>query len=251
MGVFLAFCLGAFLHAHPADESLMRVRPAPHHLEIRLTFNILTLARLVKIDADGDGLIGISELDSAQTDLVLYLGKHIPLEINEKPASLGLAAEFEYLWPDARSTPPMTEPEYSGRNVDVTFAIPVKEKLLADFWLGFEIFEQTGPLQTIRASYEQDGQVTEVLFTPQEPEYRYDTGFAEDPFVQSAEKKPSSPPPAPPQMLPDLPTGDSRWWLIRLFALVVLMVVGRKATLLRRLRKEVLPSRRNRQRRPT
>ncbi|HRH98621.1 MAG TPA: hypothetical protein PLB55_21945, partial [Prosthecobacter sp.] len=76
-----------------------------------------------------------------------------------------------------------------GRKVDVTFVLPVEGRLLEDFWLGFEIFEQTGPMQTIRGLYEQDGQITEVPFSVQEPEYTYDTGFADDPFVQEAEKQ--------------------------------------------------------------
>ncbi|HRH98231.1 MAG TPA: hypothetical protein PLB55_19980 [Prosthecobacter sp.] len=46
---------------HPADQSEMRVRPEPHKLEIRLTFNIFTLTRFVRIDADGDAKISMAE----------------------------------------------------------------------------------------------------------------------------------------------------------------------------------------------
>lgn len=185
--VILSFVIGHSALAHPADQSELRVRPQPHLLEIRLTFNILTLTRFVGMDADRDGKLSMTELDAAQPAIVAYLNEHIPFEINQQKATLGLQARFEYLWPDAAKTAPMTEFEYASRNVDVTFIVPVEGRLLEDFWLGFDIFEQTGPLQTIRGIYEQDGQILEVPFSVQEPEYLYDTGYADDPFVQQAE----------------------------------------------------------------
>jgi len=187
--LLLSFVLPHTACAHPADESEMRVRPEPHRLEIRLTFNILTLTRFVRIDADGDAKISMAELEAAQPLLIEYLNEHIRLEINQETAALGKQARFDYLWPDATSTPPMSEFDYAARNVDVTFVMPVEERLLVDFWIGFEIFEQTGPMQTIRGIFEQDGQIEEVPFNAQEPEYTYDTGFANDPFVLEAEKK--------------------------------------------------------------
>ena len=176
--------------AHPADQSEMRVRPKPHQLEIRLTFNILTLTRFTGIDTDGDGKISMAELAAAQPRIGTYLNQHIHVEINRQKALLGYGMRFEPLWPDAAQTPPMTEPEYAARNVDVTFVQTIEGKVLEDFWLGFEIFEQTGPMQTVHAIYQQDGQNEDVTFSVQEPEYLYDTGFATDPFVQEAEKKP-------------------------------------------------------------
>ncbi len=137
----------------------------------------------------------------------------------------------------------MNEPEYAARNVDVTFVLPVEGRLLEDFWLGFEIFEQTGPMQIIRAVYEQEGQNTEVQFTAQEPEYRYDTGFANDPFVQEVEKKAKSTSAIAPAAAVK---GESnkRWWMVRVFVLILIIVLGRHATLGRRARK--LPTRRTR-----
>lgn len=167
----------------------MRVRPKPHQLEIRLTFNILTLTRFTGIDTDGDAKISMAELTAAQPRIAMYLNQHIQVEINQKKAMLGSGVRFEPLWPDAAQTPPMSEPEYAARNVDVTFVQTIEGKVLEDFWLGFEIFEQTGPMQTIHAVFTQDGRNEDVSFSVQEPEYLYDTGYAEDPFVQEAEKQ--------------------------------------------------------------
>ncbi len=204
---------------HPADQSEMRVRPQPHRLEIRLTFNLFTLTRFVKIDTSGDAKISMAELEAAQPDLTDYLNQHVLIEINQQKATLGQNARFDYLWPDSEKTAPMAEAEYAARNVDVTFVLPVENRLLEDVWIGFSIFEQTGPLQTIRGIYEQDGRIEEVPFHAQESEFLYDTGFADDPFLQEAAKKFAEPP------------SEQRWWLVRVVMLIILLVVGRKAQL--------------------
>lgn len=212
--------------AHPADQSEMRVRSTPHSLEIRLTFNILTLTRFVRIDADGDAKISMSELAAAEPALVAYLNGHIRLDINQETAALGSNVKFAHLWPDAEKTPHMTDFEYSGRNVDVTFTVPVA-KLLEDFWIGFEIFEQTGPMQTIRGLFEQDGEVLEVPFSGLEPEYTYDTGYADDPFIQEAEKKAAETPTPPARVEWPL------WLLIPAFLALISLY---RSTISRRLR---------------
>lgn len=238
--VLLSFLIHHSACAHPADQSEIRVRPEPHKLEIRLTFNILTLTRFVPIDADGDMKISMAELAAAQPRIVEYLNTHVPLEINQQQAALGLQVRFEPLWPNADATPPMTEFEYAARNVDVTFTLSIENRLLKDFWIGFEIFEQTGPMQTIRGVFEQDGVTTEVPFSVQEPEYTYDTGFADDPFVQEAEKntKPVTETTAPPK--------GQRWWMLRAAVLIALLVLGRWNVLAARARKAVTLRRRAR-----
>jgi len=196
----------------------------------------------VKVDADGDGRIGISELDAAQVGVAYYLNQHVPLEINQQKTTLGTDVEFDYLWPEARATPPMTEAEYSGRNVDVTFVLTLEDRVLADVWVGFEIFEQTGPLQLIRGTFEQDGQVTAVEFKAEEPEYTYDTGYAEDPFIQEAEKKRKAAQAAPPPA--DAGASSERWWMVRVFVLIVLTVLAWHTTQAKRARR--LPTGRGR-----
>jgi hypothetical protein len=186
--VILAFGIHPSASAHPADQSELRVRPKPHQLELRFTFNILTLTRFVSIDTDGDAKISLTELTAARPRIAAYLNQHVRIEINQQKATLGDAVRFESLWPDPEKTPPMNEFEYAARNVDVTYTQLIAGKRLEDFWLGFEIFEQTGPLQTIRGVFEQDGRVEEVLFSVQDPEYLYDTGYADDPFEKEADK---------------------------------------------------------------
>ena len=267
---FVALSFGS-TQGHPADQSDLRVRPKPHQLELRFTFNILTLARFVGIDSDGDSKISMAELTAAHPRIAAYLNQHVHIEINRKKATLGSTVRFESLWPNAEQTPPMTEPEYAARNVDVTFNQFIDGKRLEDFWLGFEIFEQTGPMQTIRGIFEQDGRIEEVPFSVQDPEYLYDTGFANDPFEQEADKKaarlatsstPTLPSPpaamlatgtaatsnaAPPAVKSSAtlasplepvaePQSDQRWWMTRAVVLMILLVVGRKLQLSARSR---------------
>ncbi len=274
--VILSFLILSFLirhsaFAHPADQSEMRVRPQPHQLEIRFTFNLLTLARFVGIDTDGDAKISMEEFAAAQPRIATYLNQQVRIEINQKKATLGSAVRFEALWPDPEQTPPMTEPEYAARNVDVTFVQTFADKLLEDFWLGFEIFEQTGPMQTIRGVYEQDGRIEEVPFSVQEPEYLYDTSYADDPFLKQAKKPDGNsavaavaaatgavspmphaaaapeidlpPPPALVTTLEGSPTAaetpaahDQRWWMIRAGVLIIILAVARKLQLSARSR---------------
>ncbi len=220
--------------AHVADESNLRVKVEPHRLETRLTFNLFTLTRFVKIDSDGDTKISMAELTAAEPGIVDYLNKHVQLRINQQKTALGTEARLAWLWPNAMKSPPMTELEYTARNVDVTFVHEVKDRLIESLWLEFEIFEQTGPLQTIRGVFEQDDLVTEMPFSAQEPEFLYATGFADDPFVKEAESKPAT-----------ASTGQ-RWWMVRAMVLMALLVLGRRTVLAARARKAVTRRRRAR-----
>jgi hypothetical protein len=175
---------------------------------------------MIRVDADGDAKLAFDELKAAEPALTDYLNQHVKLEVNQKPSAWGSKVRFDYLWPNAAATPPMPEIEYAARYVDVTFTLPL-EKLLEDFWIAFEIFEQTGTMQTIRGMFHQNGDVLEVPFSFQEPEYTYDTGFAEDPFVQEAEKK------AREQAVKPAETASMKtgWWLT--LPLLVLLLLWR------------------------
>ena len=167
--------------AHPEDQCEMQVKPAPHALEVRFTFNLLTVTKCVRVDGDGDGMISVGELKAAEPAFTRYLNEHIKLEVNQKSAVWGEQAVYQYLWPRFAATPPLGEEEFAGRNLDVIFVLSQKS-LVEALGIRFEIFEQTGPLQTILGRYEQGGRVLEVPFSFQEPEHTYETGYAKDLF---------------------------------------------------------------------
>jgi len=230
----LSFSLTQSAQAHLADESSLRVKIEPHRLEIRLTFNLFTLTRFMKIDSDGDTKISLAELTAAETGIVDYLNKHVLIQINQQIAALGAEARFAWLWPNASKTAPMTEPDYAARNVDVIFIHEIKDRLVESFWIEFGIFEQTGPMQTIRGIFEQEGQVTEMPFSAREPDFLYATGYADDPFVQKAEEDRAQSP------------RGQRWWMVRAMVLIALLVLGRRTVLAARARKAVTRRRRAR-----
>jgi hypothetical protein len=182
--------------AHPADISYLRVKVERQQLELRFTFNLLTLTRFVAIDGNGDKRIDKAELDAAEPGLRRYLTDHIRVRINDQPASLGLPNPLACLWPSPDTAPQAAEEEYAQRHVDVVFTQEV-QPLLADVWLGFEIWAHTGPLGTIEATYEQDQMRTHVPFSQSEPDYLHDTGFiaAPPPVLDPFE------PPAPPNRM--------------------------------------------------
>ncbi|MBL9184811.1 MAG: hypothetical protein JNN17_21880 [Verrucomicrobiaceae bacterium] len=189
--------------AHPEDQCEMHVKPAPHALEARFTFNLLTVTKCVRVDADGDGLLSVGELKAAEPAFTRYLNEHIKLKVNAKPAVWGEKAEYHYLWPRFAATPPLGEEEYAGRHLDVTFVLP-QEALLEAFSIRFEVFGQTGPRQTIRGIFEQDGQVLEVPLSLQKPQHTYQTGFVAPPSqtpTKPAEAPAAPEPPISPSML--------------------------------------------------
>lgn len=208
--------------AHPEDQCAMLVKPAPHALEVRFTFNLLTVTKCVRVDADGDGMISVGELKAAEPAFTRYLSEHIKLEVNQQPASWGEQAVFHYLWPRFAATPPLGEEEHAGRNLDVTFVLPQKA-LLEAFGIRFEIFEQAGRLHTISGRYEQDGRVLEVPFSLQRPQHTYETGYVEE-LVRNEEpaKEVTKPVEAPKTDEPKSSLGSIVGWVLLAAVLLAL-----------------------------
>lgn len=175
--------MASTLHAHPADISYLRARLERHRAELRFTFNLLTLSRFAAVDADQDKQVSPAELEAARPALQAYLGKHIQLRINDQAVKLGPVARVECVWPDAAQGVPVAEADWGARYVDLVMDHPV-QALLADLWLGFDIWRETGPLGTVEATYEQGELRMQVPFSPSEPDYLYDTGFAVEELFQ-------------------------------------------------------------------
>ena len=198
------------VHAHPSDISYLRVKLERQWVEMRFTFNVLTLTRFVPgIDSDQDKQIEKAELDAARPLVLRYLNDNIQVEMNGMAATLGELRPFEWVWPTVDGSQSAAEIDYPVRYVDVTFMQPVKP-LLADLWLSFEVWQQTGPLGSIEATFEQGDLRTQVPFTMSEPDYLYDTGYAVEGVFQE-EKEPS----------PEQP-----WWMPYASELSILLICG-------------------------
>lgn len=176
--------------AHPSDISYLRVKVERQQVEIRFTLNLVMLTRFVgSLDTNADRHINKAELEAATPDLLGFLGQKIQVEVNGNKATLGVAKPLECVWPSADGVTRVAEADYPVRYVDFTFVQQVSP-VLADLWLDFDLWEQTGPLGTIEATYEQDELRTQVPFSASEPDYLYDTGYAVESVFQEPAKSP-------------------------------------------------------------
>jgi len=174
--------------AHPSDISYLKVKIERQRVEMRFTFNLLSLTRFAPgLDANQDHQIDRAELDAGRDAVLAYLGQHIQVSVNERTGTLGQAAPFECVWPVVEGKHSAGEADYPVRYVDIVFSQEVKP-VLADVGLDFDIWQQTGPLGSIEATYEQDDLRTQVPFTMSAPDYLYDTGYAVEDIFQQPQK---------------------------------------------------------------
>ncbi len=174
--------------AHPSDISYLRVKVERQRVEMRFTFNLLSLTRFVPgIDANQDRHIDKAELEAAAKPLNDYFNQHIEVNMNEKKATLGQAGPLECVWPVIDGSNSVADADYPVRYVDISFTQAVKP-MLADVWLSFDIWQQTGPLGTIEATFEQEDLRMQVPFSQGEPDYLYDTGYAVEEVFQEPMK---------------------------------------------------------------
>ncbi len=177
----LAACSACLLgvtpaRAHPADVTHLLVKIQRHQVEVRLTFNLLTLMRFAPVDSDQNGELTLDELAAAEPQLDSFLEERIPISINRRDGTrLDLLQAMRPVWP-ASEKPIVKAAEYDTHWIDVDCRL-FSEALVEDVWIGFEFFEDTGYAHTIQGFFEQEGNRLEVPFTVQEPEFLYDTGF--------------------------------------------------------------------------
>ncbi|TDU70791.1 hypothetical protein EI77_02840 [Prosthecobacter fusiformis] len=207
-GAFLLACILPLpASAHPADVTPLRILVERQQLELRFTFSLFTLARMMPLDKDQDHFLAPAELNAVKPALTQFLQKHVLIRINDHPTGLGTIARWEPLWPGSEPVDLRT----ADRSVDVFFTLPSAE-VIANAWMEFTFFPQLGELASVQASYEQGTLVMQVPFTPHQPDYSYDTGFAvEDLFQKPA---PASPPPT------------HSFWRLNLVNILIFVFIG-------------------------
>src|SRR5436190_12530103 len=84
--------------AHTLDTSYARVAIGTAEVEFKFTCDLLTLARITKLDTDGDGAISRGELAAAPPAIQKFLRAHIYLELNQREAEF--ADAVMPAWPD-------------------------------------------------------------------------------------------------------------------------------------------------------
>lgn len=165
----LASCLT--LHAHAPDTSYLRAVVSKHALELRFTFDIATLHRIERLDANYDGKVTRAEAEAAMPDIANFLRQTITLELNGQKADLGTLKPLG--WPvDAGEQ--VEEKNFGQTLLHFTFTTD-SQKLIEDFYVLYEVFAQFGVQHRAVANIEQEAKHMEVVFTQFEPDYLYDT----------------------------------------------------------------------------
>ena len=188
------FLLAATSGAHTTDTSYARIRIFGDHLETRLTLDIFTLQRVVPdIDANRDAALSREELRRATPAIQKFLRSHVGMEVDKSASDLGEA--MDPFWPLDGPDPIPAAAWHTNESLisfgfDKALATPAKSVALL-----FDVFDTLGARHSVLGVFEYHGKPTEVLFTLAEPDYEFDTVFADSPVGAT--------PVAPPNIVPE------------------------------------------------
>lgn len=174
--LILIVSLSGTAFSHPADISYLRVNVAPQRIEFRYSLNLATLARIARIDANGDNQVTFAEIKVLAPAVVAFLTTSSRIAINDNSSSLGDFESYECIWPNAETTV-LTPHDADQRFVDFRF-VQDWPQVVATLQLHLEDCQALGELHTIEATFEQSGEpATPVTFSRAEPSFIYDTGW--------------------------------------------------------------------------
>jgi len=190
--LILIACLSDSAFSHPADISHLRIHVAPQRIEFRYSLNIATLARIARIDANGDNQVTFAEIKALAPAVSTFLTASSRVAINDSPSSLGNFESYECIWPSADTTV-LTPHDADQRFVDYRF-VQAPTPLLETLQLQFEGFQSLGELHSIEAVFDQSGEpATTVTFSQTEPSFIYDTGWRSPPSAVATTQQRFSP----------------------------------------------------------
>jgi hypothetical protein len=170
--VLIVLLVSAFTaHAHTSDTSYLRAVVSKHSLELRFTFDLSTLYRVARLDANQDGKVTRAEAESAAPAIAECLNQGITLELNETKTALGTLQPLG--WP-VEAGDAVDEKNYGQTLLHFTFRQD-SPHLIEDLYVLYEIFPMLGSQHRAIANFEQEGKRLEVVFTELEPDYIYDT----------------------------------------------------------------------------
>ncbi len=170
----LALLPGAAL-AHNPDTSYVRCLVADDHVDVKLTYDVFTLLKIVDLDADHTGRLTRAELQASAPAIQRFLREHVAVEIDGQPADLGEALEPP--WPDGVGDF-IAAPDWHAATSLITFPFHrAISKPPHDIAVTFTFFPQLGAQHTVLGVFEHRGKTLEVTFTEGEPDYLYDAGY--------------------------------------------------------------------------
>ena len=182
---FLALVLsGAAAFAHNPDTSYARCIVADDHVEMRFTYDVFTLLKIVDLDTNHDGRLSREELRAGTPAIQRFLRAHVLLQIDGQQADLGEG--LDAVWPKG-APDAIAAPDWHAAESLIVF--PFRRNVSTpphDIALTFTFFPELGAQHTVLGVFEHRGQTQEVTFTDGEPDYLYDVNYvAETPSKES------------------------------------------------------------------
>jgi hypothetical protein len=176
LALILLTSLTGFAFSHPADVSQLRIGVSREKLDLRFSLNVATIARIVRIDADGDNRVSYPEIENAIPQVRDFLAGSTLISINDEATNVGEFQRFECVWPNPQDS--QLKPQDAGqRFVDFHFHRAWPSGVVT-VRLDFKVFEQLGDLHTIQGVFHQAGESdTAVEFSQQAPDFLYATGW--------------------------------------------------------------------------
>lgn len=185
---WLALLLPAAALAHNPDTSYARCIIAADRVELRLTYDLVTLQMIALVDADGDARATRDELRRAAPAIERFLRAHVEVEIDGATADLGDAAEP--LWPGETGAGLAASEWHTAAGL-ITFSFRhARSQPAREVALSFDFFQALTSRHSVLGSFEVGAHKEEVTFTEAEPDFLFDAAFA----AASA----ATPTPAPP-----------------------------------------------------
>ncbi len=176
----LALLPAAAAFAHNPDTSYARCIAADDHIDVRLTYDVFTLEKIVDLDADHDQRLTRAELKAGTPAIQRFLRDHVVVEVDGRPAALGDG--LDPIWPDGAGDA-LSAPDWHAASSLISF--PFRHRVETpprEIALTFTFFPQLGARHVVLAVFEHGtGRTEEVTFTEAEPDYLFDTGYASVP----------------------------------------------------------------------
>ena len=169
------------LSAHNPDTSYARLEITPKRLELKLTYDLYTLCKIIPLDDNADRRITREELEGHLSKIQKYLASAIKLEVAGLAPGLGRAVGF--IWPkDAGEG--VAEKDFHSAACLVAFRFEREiDDLPEDVTLTFRVFPQLGDRHSVLGKFVYLGKESEVTFNQFEPDYLFETGY-EPPLIK-------------------------------------------------------------------
>lgn len=173
---FFALVLsGTAAFAHNPDTSYARCLVTDDHVEMRLTYDVFTLLKIVDLDSNHDGRLSREELRAGTPAIQRFLREHVLLQIDKQKADLGEG--LDAVWPKG-APDAIAAPDWHAAESLIVF--PFRRKVSTpphDIALTFTFFPELGAQHTVLGVFDHRGQSLEVTFTDGEPDYLYDVNY--------------------------------------------------------------------------